>query len=197
MRRALGKRSPIRCAGGFDLLGKCGLQHGARALVHVRIDDRGGLFPPGKAAKIGLANRKIARGQVRACEGLPCEAAMPGGWLGLVPARQTGHDRCGFFVQSEKPAAVQTRLRLGHRDAAPGKVVHQLDVERQLRRCEDFKDREDKFASRRIEKKIAVFDSGGYPAQRDEVAQRIVGEQRAGVFFADGGKYGHVGIGTR
>ena len=81
----------------------------------------------------GLAYREVLGGQVGAGERGAGQRAMRRTGRGLITARQARDDGAGLAVQGRQARAVAQGLRLRHRDAAFGQLVHQLDIERQLR----------------------------------------------------------------
>lgn len=94
-------------------------------------------------------------------------------------------------MQRRQAGAVTQVLRLRHRDAALGQVIHQFDVERQLRLRQDLEQGQDVFAPRGVQKVIGVLDTGRNPPKRNQLAQVELRQKGARVVVGYGSEYGH------
>lgn len=82
----------------------------------------------------------------------------------LVAAGQARDNGARLAVQRGQAGAVAQGLRLWHRNAAAGQVVHQLDIERQLRVRQHFEQRQHVLATAGMQEVIGVFDARRDPS---------------------------------
>ena len=79
MDSATGQRTKGRFGRHVVLVGQFRLQQGSLGWCQKRQDDGGSLVPPGQAAQVGLAQRKVAPGQVHTRQHRADAFAVQGG----------------------------------------------------------------------------------------------------------------------
>ena len=111
--------------------------------------------------------------------------------LQLAFARQFVHHGGWFAVQGVQHIAVAVGRRVGHRNAAPGQVLHEEQVKRQLLVRQAFEQGEHILTLIGGGEVVGVFNPALNAAQSGELAQVQGLHQVVGLGFGDFGEYRH------
>ncbi len=133
------------------------------------------LVPPGQAAQVGLAAVEVAAARCSRASISPTAAQWAAiGASSLCPgSRFTTAAGLPHSVCRMSPSLVA--LRVGHRNAALGQVLHQVQVEGQLREAQALEQRQHPLAAPAVllggEEVVGVLDAAVDAAQGDQLTQ--------------------------
>lgn len=139
---------------------------------------------------------EVAPGQVHARQRGAHLLAVEGVRRELVAAVQAVHDGRGLAGDLEQDLAGRVGVRLGHRHAALGEVLHQPQVEGQLLGGQALEQRQHVAVQMvvglgAVDEVIGVLDAGADAAQRTQRAELEVVQQGLRLCGADFGENGH------
>ena len=169
-----------------------------------------GVVPPVDPAQVGLLHLEVAAGQVHACQHVAHRSAVRGLRCQLAAAAQLV-DHGGRFALEAVQDVTRTHVRLdrrhsgsrcclaragrhhhggyrrcglrvGHCNATPGQVLHEVQVKRQLLKAQPLKQRQDVLPLIGIDKVVGVFNAASAALDALQLAEAQCLQEVGGLF---------------
>ena len=166
-------------------------QHGTVGSIEKRQQRRRRCRPPLGAAQVVEVAGVALSGEVQVGQHFAHTGAVFGRRRHDRCAVEAGDERGGLAVELAEKPVVEAGDGLGARQAVPGQMRHQLEIERQLHRPQLLEQREHVAALRGGDEVVGVLDAGEDAAQVGEMTHRIALEPGRQLLRCDLGEDRH------